>query len=149
MNDIDYFRAGRSDTSEQTLNKLAQDSRPKIRARVAENRATPQMTLKKLSRDSNEEVRIAVGCNPSTPLRVILRLAFDEHLDVRYSLAENPNLDSSILLRLANDENPYVSQRALKTIQRVSSGDKLMVRRRSRQTTRDADRRVSTRFQIR
>lgn len=107
------------------------------------------MTLKKLSRDSNEEVRIAVGCNPSTPLRVILRLAFDEHLDVRYSLAENPNLDSSILLRLANDENPHVSQRALKTIQRVSSGDKLMVRRRSRQTARDTDRRGSTRFQIR
>ncbi len=148
MNDIDYFRAGRSDTSQESLNKLAQDIRPKIRARVAENQATAQMLLQELSSDRNEEVRIAVGCNPSTPLRVILRLAFDEHLDVRYSLAENANLDLLILLCLANDENPYVSQRAIQTMQRIALGGKLEVRKRSRKPVRAVGRSVPTRFQV-
>ena len=148
MNDIDYFRAGRSDTSAESLSSLAHDIRPKIRARVAENEATSELLLQELSSDNNEEVRIAVGCNPSTPLRVVLRLAFDEHLDVRYSLAENANLDLLILLCLANDENPYVSQRAFQTMQRIALGGKLKVRKRSRNAARTVARSVPARFQV-
>jgi len=132
MNDCDYFRAGRSDTSVEALYVLACNESLKIRARVAENPATPELLLQDLSRDRNEEVRIAVGRNPATPLRVILQLAFDQHDDVRYSLAENASTHLIILLCLANDENPYVSDRALKTMQRIALGGKSKVGQRSR-----------------
>lgn len=132
MNDCDYFRAGRSDTAVETLYILACDESLRIRARVAENQATPELLLQDLSRDQNEEVRIAVGRNPRTPLKVILQLAFDQHDDVRYSLAENASTHLIILLCLANDENPYVKDRALKTMQRIALGGKSKSGHRSR-----------------
>lgn len=132
MNDCDYFKAGRSDTSVEALYILACDETLKVRARVAENQATPELLLQDLSRDEDEEVRIAVGRNPKTPLRVILRLAFDQHDDVRYSIAENASTHLLILLCLANDENPYVSDRALRTMRRIALGNKVELKERKR-----------------
>jgi hypothetical protein len=124
-----YIRAGRYDTPATELFHLSQNPSSLIRVRVAENQATPQVLLEELSTDSNEDVRIAVGGNPSIPFHVLMRLAFDEHVDVRFSLAENHCINILALLCLAGDENPFVSQRALKTLQRVALGKRSDLKR--------------------
>lgn len=112
----DYFQAGRSDTPEKTLEFLALSSCVKVRARVAENQQTPNQILEQLSHDKNVDVRIGLGYNMKTPITVLWRLAMDEHLDVRFSLAENANTAPLILVWLSSDDNPYIAQRAHKTM---------------------------------
>ena len=50
-------------------------------------------------------------------------LANDEDADVRYALAENHNISRAVLNKLEGDSNPYVADRATKTLQRISAND--------------------------
>lgn len=117
MNNNEYLQAGRSSTPTALLQKLARSSCVRVRARVAENRSSPRHLLDLLSKDSNSDVRIGLTYNPTTPTTILWELANDNHLDVRYCLAENANTKPIILIWLAGDENPYVAQRAQKTIE--------------------------------
>lgn len=116
MNMNDYFQAGRESTSEHTLHMLSHSSCPKVRSRVAENPQTSAPTLEHLSQDLNVEVRIGLGNNRNTPIHILWQLALDEHLDVRFNLADNANTTPLILAWLSADDNPYIAQRANKTI---------------------------------
>lgn len=120
MNNSEYFEAGRRNTSSRLLSKLAKSPCPKIRARVAENPASPSRLIEALSQDDNEDVRIGIGYNPSTPIATLWNLAMDQHLDVRFSLAENANTIPLILLWLSEDDNPYIAQRAQTTMSILS-----------------------------
>ncbi|MDZ4833315.1 MAG: hypothetical protein SGJ27_05895 [Candidatus Melainabacteria bacterium] len=111
-----YLQAGRPSTSPEILAILSNAVCEKIRARVAENKATPVHLLQILSEDKCADVRIAVSCNSATPAQVLWMLALDRNPDVRLSMAENHNLSSTILIWLAGDENPYVALRAERTL---------------------------------
>lgn len=123
MINTDYIQAGQPSTPIEIQERLAQASCSRVRARVAENRSSLPQLLELLSRDRNPDVRIAVGSNPVTPVSTLWNLALDEHVDVRFSLADNANTVFIILIWLSADENPYVAQRALKTMNAVASSN--------------------------
>lgn len=120
---IDYIRAGSAATPLVELTELSNAICPKLRARVAENSATPSSLLEKLSSDLSTEVRIGVGNNASTSTIIRWRLAFDEALDVRFSQAENAHTGTLILMWLAGDENPYIANRAIRTLRSIAKND--------------------------
>jgi hypothetical protein len=111
-----YIAAGAPNTTFENLAKYAFDSCAKVRLRVAENVKTPMALLEQLAFDSNDEVRLAVFENPSTPIAIREILAQDENEDVRYGIAENPKTPAYILVSLADDVNPYIADRADKTL---------------------------------
>lgn len=117
MNNNDYLQAGRSTTPAALLQKLARSTCTRVRTRVAENQSTPRNLLDVLRKDVSTDVRIGLTHNPATPTAILWELANDEDLDVRYSLAENANTLPLILIWLSGDENPYIAQRAHKTIE--------------------------------
>lgn len=126
-----YLKAGRLSTTPRTLARLAREACEKIRARVAENKATPAHALKILGKDKCPDVRIAVGSNSGTPVKVLWMLALDLSPDVRFSLAENNGLSAIILIWLSEDENPYVALRAQRTLElsgynKQGKGERLM-----------------------
>lgn len=112
-----YVKAGSQNCSPELLETMARSEIDRIRLRVAENPGTPIGILELLSTDKNVEVRIAVGTNPSTPTCVRYQLALDQDLNVRLGLADDMNTPIELLERLTEDGNPYVSHRAMKTIQ--------------------------------
>lgn len=83
---------------------------------LAENSASNAELLAELSQDRDAQVRLAVAENPSTPHCLLELLALDEDADVRYGMAANAQMPAGILILLAQDENPYVSNRASKTM---------------------------------
>jgi len=113
-----YILAGSSSISPAMRAELSKSRDTRIRLRIAESEQTSQFLLLELSRDSESEVRLAVADNPSTSDYVLKRLAADEDLDVRYGMASNPHLSPNILLSLTGDINPYVCDRAKRTIAR-------------------------------
>lgn len=123
-----YLLAGQQSSSVRVLRELARSSCPILRARVAENKATPIPILFELLLDTHADVRISLSQNQSLPLIFLTQLARDEDPDVRYGMAENPFLPVNILEILANDENPYVSHRALKSLS-LSSSESPLVRK--------------------
>jgi hypothetical protein len=54
-----------------------------------------------------------------TPLRLLNKLAFDENPDVRYEIAEDANTPFDLLRMMTEDENPYVAERAKRTLNRL------------------------------
>jgi hypothetical protein len=117
---INYVRrvvAGNPNTPLTVLSRLADDECYPIRRTVAGNPKTPVELLTKLSMDDCPEVRLGVAENPHTPPQTLALLADDSAIDVRYGIAEIPHMPEDILLKLARDENPYVRNRALKTLQ--------------------------------
>lgn len=72
-----------------------------------------------LANDEHHEVRIALVDNIHTPEHVMLRLATDEHVDVRYAVADNASSPWTALLLLENDDNPYIADRARRTMARL------------------------------
>lgn len=87
--------------------------------KIERNALTSKALLRRLACSKNVEVRIAVCDHANSSLQILLKLASDENTDVRFALAENHNLDREILEKLTNDANPYVAQRALKTLMRA------------------------------
>jgi hypothetical protein len=116
-----YVQAGHQTTPATLLRDFARSDCPIIRARIAENKATPLPILFELLLDTNSDVRISLSQNPSLPMIFLTQLARDEDPDVRYGMAENTFLPVNILEILANDENPYVSHRALKSLSLAAS----------------------------
>jgi hypothetical protein len=100
---------------------LSRITREQIRSLVnmAEDPSLPQEILEKLASHPSPEVREAVTENPNLSVESLNLLAKDECVDVRYALAENHNMPSNILYLLIEDENPYVSQRAEQTLERL------------------------------
>jgi hypothetical protein len=79
--------------------------------------------LNKFSKHSSTAVRIAVADNLYTDLATMFALSSDDELDVRYSIAENCNAPIAVLQKLTGDLNPYVADRAQRTLTRLMSGD--------------------------
>lgn len=111
--------ASHPEAKASSLKKLSTHECESLVARVAENANTPMEVLEDLARHACPYVRAALCENENTPARILTILADDEHVDVRYSLAENHNTPQAVLSRLAHDENPYVADRAHKTISRL------------------------------
>ena len=89
-----------------------------VRLRAAEHPFVSTETLLELSRDRNPEVRLSAAEHPKLPYFALQRLVQDPCLDVRLGLAENPNLPISILEILVKDENPYIEDRARRSLDR-------------------------------
>jgi len=116
-----YILAGNTNVSPSLLDVLARSHDSTIRARVAENIATPLHTLFRLLQDHDSEVRSSLAQNPAAPKSILDVLSSDESADVRLSLAENHNLPDVFLQFLSTDENPYVSHRASLTLSRLAT----------------------------
>jgi hypothetical protein len=87
---------------------------------IAEDANTPAHMLEDLALNEDHNVRMAVADNPNTPIDLLMVLARDEHLDIRYALAENHNIDTAVHNLLLDDDNPYVADRARRTLKRLN-----------------------------
>jgi hypothetical protein len=114
-----YVIAGNPQVSSQLLESFSRSPEPRVRARVAENAATPVHVLTRLLQDNNTDVRLSLSNNQKLPKIFMAQLARDESPDVRLGLAENPLVPKSILQVLTSDDNPYVSSRARRTLDRL------------------------------
>jgi hypothetical protein len=113
-----YIIAGWEKLLPHQLALLAYCGSPRIRARVAENSATPTWLLYHLSQDACPRVRAVLAENPSVTREILDALAKDSSDDVRYSLAENAQIPLEILQVLIEDDNPFVAARAARTLNR-------------------------------
>jgi len=82
---------------------------------------TPAYILRQLALSSDSDLRTAVADHLNTSEEVLLLLADDDNADVRYAIAENHNISRNVLNKLLDDPNPYVVDRAQKTLQRLAS----------------------------
>jgi len=89
--------------------------------RIASDPNTPDVVLRRLAEEGDSAVQALVAENSNTPVDSIWRLAREPNSDIRYSLAENHAIAIEVLNLLADDENPYVAQRANKTLKRVGT----------------------------
>lgn len=90
---------------------------------ISRNVVTPAFILRRLALSSDPELRMAVADHLNTPVAVLFLLAEDDNADVRYALAENHNISRDVLNKLLNDSNPYVANRAERTLSRLGTGD--------------------------
>ncbi len=116
-NDLELSAACQQMTEPEELLLLISGSDLQHRLRLAQSPETPDSHLAALSRDESSEVRSAVGGNMATPHHILEQLSKDESISVRFDLAEHPWLPPRILMGLTRDENPYVRQRAIRTIE--------------------------------
>lgn len=117
---VQYLIAGDTQLTALLLNELSKSRDAAVRARVAENVATPTSVLLRLLEDEDAYVRLSLSYNPSLPRMFLQQLATSDSVDVRYGLAENALLSPCILETLAGDENPYVALRAEETLSRLN-----------------------------
>ena len=115
-----HIQAANPDSAAAKLRKLLKSGDRETRLRLAENPSSPPDVLTKLSKDYDPEVRTCIANNHSTPGDIIKNLSKDLHDDVRFSMSSNPCLPLEILCELSQDQNPYVRDRAHKTIDGVS-----------------------------
>jgi len=120
-NQDEYIRAGSSEASVPELIELAKSTDVAVRRRVAENERTPLSVVGLLARDPKPEVRISVGLSRFAPESILNQLAADEHDDVRYWLASAGYLPLKLLERLSMDLNPWVADRAQRTLARLGA----------------------------
>lgn len=127
----DYIRAGSGSTSAEILRQLAGHASPKIRLRVAENKATPQDVLERLAWDKNPDVVIAVAANKTSPELLVQEIARESDVLVRHGLAQSLETPRGVLEILGEDENGWVRGEAIKTLRILDSwkNDELSVRR--------------------
>ncbi len=112
----DYISAGAVDTSEAELRCLGKSGVAAVRRRVAENPGAPADLLLEMASDLDSQVRMAVGMNRSTDSSIIAKLIYDDSVDVRYRLASASYLSVRLLKELTEDANPYVADRAKRTL---------------------------------
>lgn len=103
------------------LDQLVASAPKHILIHIANNPRTSATTLLKLATHPEADVRASAGEHQRTPKAALFLLAQDSDADVRYSLAENHNIDTDVLEVLIRDDNPYVSTRAQRTLERVTS----------------------------
>ena len=111
-----FIASGSTTTPAEILSVLAQDERPHIRRRCAENPNCGADALALLADDQVESVREAVANNRHTPLYVLRKLSHDQSVDVRFAIAANPEMPDAILLSLFMDPDPCVAERASQTL---------------------------------
>lgn len=119
--------ASNPNTPPAVLTYLARQADARLLERIAENPRTPVETLERLAQSAIPSVRIAVAENVNTSLDLLIHLATDFDADVRYTLAENGQLPVEVLSKLVDDSNPYVSTRALATINKVTASEATIV----------------------
>jgi hypothetical protein len=88
---------------------------------TASNASTTAAVLDRLSTHQNLQVRMAVADNENTSLLTSMHLAKDANADLRYALAENHHVHRRTLDFLTKDINPFVADRAQKTLLRLKS----------------------------
>lgn len=113
---ITHLKASNSLSDTQELRVLYTSGDRETRVRLAENSVSPIDILNELAQDSDPEVRACVASNPSTPPAIVEFLSYDDHDDVRFAIASDPHTRLEILRRLTHDRNPYVGDRAQKTL---------------------------------
>ena len=91
LNNSIFALARNPNTSQETLERLANDNDWEVRYYVARNPNTPPEILERLENDRDPHVRIGIAYNPNTPPEILERLANDENWVVRYRVAQNPN----------------------------------------------------------
>ncbi|MBX9690717.1 MAG: hypothetical protein K2X27_28640 [Candidatus Obscuribacterales bacterium] len=114
-----YLRAGSLQLDDAELLVLLVNGAAQVRSRIAERKGLDIETLFGCSKDRSALVRAAVAANPATPLEILRVLADDPNLDLKYSMAENHNLPLEILEKLSSDDNPYIHNRATRTMERL------------------------------
>jgi hypothetical protein len=115
-----HVQAANPKSAATKLRQLLKSADSETRFRLAENQSSPPDVLAKLAKDCDPEIRACVANNPSTPDNLVKTLAKDVHDDVRFSMACNPCLPLEVLHDLSQDQNPYVSDRAHKTLDGVA-----------------------------
>ncbi|HNH72755.1 MAG TPA: hypothetical protein PLF23_03220, partial [Candidatus Obscuribacter sp.] len=115
----DYIRAAQFNLPAQEIKKLASHGHYRVRARVAEHPHASIQLLYSLAKDPHPEVRISLSGRKCLPAIILETLLNDECPEVRLELAENPHLELHKLHQLTQDDNPYVSERAWKTLRTV------------------------------
>jgi len=103
-----------SDTIMWRLDQISQDSQTQHKQNETE------ILNRLVAGHYDTQIRMDIGDHVNTPLAVVLKLTEDENTDVRFGLAENHNLHASALNLLAEDSNPFVAQRAQKTLARLA-----------------------------
>jgi chromosome condensin MukBEF complex kleisin-like MukF subunit len=116
---IRWLLAINPNTPPPVLDQLANDEATVLLERIAENPKTHHYTLARLANHADQQVRAAVAENANSSIKTIWRLARDTSVDVRLRVAESYYVPVTVLRVLAMDENPYVQQRAQKTITRI------------------------------
>lgn len=86
---------------------------------LAESPTASADILTELAMSSFPDVREAVADHQLCPVSIRLMLADDEYIEVRFALAENHNMPFQVLEKLSQDANPYVANRAERTMRRV------------------------------
>lgn len=114
-----YLFAGKPTISTSDLARLSTCRSAAVRRRIAEHPRCPLELLTRLSVDEDIDVRAAVALHPRTPPSLAARLCADDSVDLRYEMASMPQLPFVLLDKLAHDDNPYVSERAEKTIKMI------------------------------
>ena len=127
LDDSEYNRIRRiiatnPNTPPSVLDYLARNGNKDTQVRVAENPRTPVSALEHLARSDSATVRSAVAENENVSPDILTILGADDDDDVRYQLAENPHLPEELLVALTEDQNPYVADRAEKTLNRIAGG---------------------------
>lgn len=90
-------------TQPTILSALAEDERPDVRNKVAQNSSTPPEALDKLASD-NIYSRYHVAQNHNTSVETLRKLSTDSDWGVRAEVAENPNTPMDVLEILGQDE---------------------------------------------
>jgi hypothetical protein len=103
------------------LDRMVRFCNPADLQRIAEDPKTDADVLTSLSRSEQIEVRASVADNANAPRSALLNLVFDPSVDVRFRMAENHGIPGDLLRILTTDENPYVSCRAIKTLDRLGT----------------------------
>lgn len=80
----------------------------------------PTQIIQQLATNLDPEFRMSIADNKHTTIEALNIISEDDNPDVRFALSENHNLDQSILQRLSCDSNPYVADRAQKTLLRIN-----------------------------
>jgi hypothetical protein len=111
-NGNDFVReqvAKNPNTPPWTLEKLAQDSKISIKAKVAvaKNLKTPVASLEKLAQDSHDSIKVAVAENPNTPPSTLKKL--ERECAVVLALLQCPELPESVLTEIA--QSPHFQVR--------------------------------------
>lgn len=120
MEQIKACIASNPETPPAVLAYLADANSTDVLERIAENPNTSAETLWRLAYNAESRVRAALASNDNTPFDVLEMLSQDESTDVRWAVAENPRMPVHILNSLLMDSNPYVSDRAGKTLSRMA-----------------------------
>jgi hypothetical protein len=117
--------ASNPNTPASVLDYLAKTSMrfPTLLERIADNPNASRLILRQLACHPALSVRAVVAENPSAPYEAQEILVTDDDVDIRYRLAENPHVPITILELLVEDSNPYVVERARRTLNRLTGAN--------------------------